>query len=250
MRGPRELAPGVYGLGTELVNWYLVENGGRLTAIDAGLPKFATTLDGDLRGLGHSVSDVEAVVLTHSDADHTGVAPRLRDAGARVLIHADDAAALRKPGPKKGDASPRHVLGNLWRPETRTILRDTLRYGGARPSKVDDPETFSDGDVLDVPGRPRVVHAPGHTAGHSALLFERKDVLFAGDALITHQLITKGAGVRLMPRFVNEDNAACLASLTRLETVSADLVLLGHGEPWHEGPAAAAAQARAAAEEA
>ena len=143
----------------------------------------------------------------------------------------------------------RHVLANLWRSEARTILRDTLRYGGARPSKIEDHETFSDGDVLDVPGRPRVIHAPGHTAGHSALLFERKGVLFAGDALITHQLITKGAGVRLMPRFVNEDNAACLAALTRLETVDADLVLVGHGDPWHEGPAAAAAQARASAEE-
>ncbi len=30
MRGPRELAPGVHGLGSELVNWYLVEDGGRI----------------------------------------------------------------------------------------------------------------------------------------------------------------------------------------------------------------------------
>ena len=139
------------------------------------------------------------------------------------------------------------MLANLWRPLPRVILRDTLRNGGMRPSKVADPETFSDGDVLDVPGRPKVIHTPGHTAGHSALLFEGKRVLFAGDAIITHELVTGGAGVRLMPHFVNEDNRACLVSLDRLEPVDADLVLVGHGTPWRDGPAAAARQARTAA---
>jgi glyoxylase-like metal-dependent hydrolase (beta-lactamase superfamily II) len=248
MHGPRELSTGVHGLGNELINLYLVEEGGSITVVDGGLPGFASTLESDLGRIGHSIDDVEAIVLTHSDGDHTGIAPRLRAAGARVLIHGDDAAALRKPGPKKGDASPRHLLANLWRPETRKILRGMMRDGGIRPSKVADPETFADGDVLDVPGSPRVIHTPGHTAGHCALLFEGKRVLFAGDAIITHELITKGGGVRLMPSFVNEDNRASLASLARLEAVDADLVLVGHGEPWREGPGAAAREARAAAE--
>ncbi len=247
MRGPRELAPGVYGLGTELINWYLVEDGGRLTAVDAGLPGFAATLEGDLRSLGFAPPDVAAVVLTHSDGDHTGLAPRLREAGARVLIHAADAAALRKPGPKGGDASPRHFVANVWRPVTRAVIRDTVRHGGLKPAKVEDPETFSDGDVLDVPGRPRVVHTPGHTAGHCALHFEDRGVLFVGDALLTHHLVAKG-DIRLMPPFVNEDNRACLASLARLEPLQADLLLCGHGEPWRAGPAAAVAQARAVAQ--
>ena len=248
MNGPKELAPGVYGLGTELVNWYLVEQGGRLTAVDAGFPAFAATLEEDLSQIGRTPADVEAVVLTHSDGDHTGLAPRLREAGADVLIHRADEAALRRPGPKKGDASPRHVLGNLWRREARTVLRDTIRHGGLKPARVEGASTFSDGEVLDAPGRPRVIHTPGHTPGHSALLFEEAGVLFAGDALITHALVTKGAGPRLMPAFTNEDNAACLASLARFDDVSAALMLFGHGEPWRDGPAAAAAAARAAAQ--
>ena len=247
MRGPTDIAPGVFGLGTEIVNWYLVTDEGGATAVDAGLPGFAKTLDDDLARLGLGPSDVRAVVLTHSDGDHTGVAPRLREDGARVLIHELDAPALRKPGPKKGDASPRHVLANMWRPLSRKILADTIRHGGMRPSKVEDPETFADGDLLDVPGRPRVVHTPGHTAGHCALLFEGKAVLFAGDALITHELVTHGEGPRLMPHFVNENNAACLASLDRIERLDAELVLFGHGGPWREGPGAAAREARAAA---
>jgi glyoxylase-like metal-dependent hydrolase (beta-lactamase superfamily II) len=247
MKGPTEIAPGVYGLGSELVNWYVVEDGGRLTVVDAGHPGFADRLEDDLRGIGHSVADVAAVVLTHSDSDHTGIAPRLRDAGARVLIHSADTPALGKPGPKKGDASPRHFLPNLWRPFLRAMFADTFRNGGARPAKVEDPETFSDGDVLDVPGSPRVIHTPGHTGGHCAFLFEGRRALFVGDELITHELVTKGAGPRLMPHFTNEDNRACLTSLDRIEEVDADVVLFGHGAPWREGPAAAARQARSAA---
>ncbi|MGH2948155.1 MAG: MBL fold metallo-hydrolase, partial [Solirubrobacteraceae bacterium] len=78
MHKPIEVAPGVYALGTDIVNWYLVEEQGRLSAVDAGLPGFADRLEADLARLGHRVGDVEAVVLTHSDGDHTGVAPRLR----------------------------------------------------------------------------------------------------------------------------------------------------------------------------
>jgi glyoxylase-like metal-dependent hydrolase (beta-lactamase superfamily II) len=237
------VAPGVHALGSELVNWYLVEAEGGLIAIDAGLPGFAKTLDADLGRLGRSRTDVEAVVLTHSDGDHTGVAPVLQAAGARVLIHSADEPALRRPGPKKGDASPRHVLGNLWRVAALKVLGHTIRHG-AKPARVEGAQTFADGDALDVPGRPRVVHTPGHTAGHCALLFSDRRVLFAGDALITHPLFVRDGGVALMPRFVNEDNAACRASLDVIEGLDADVVLPGHGEPWRASPAAAAQTAR------
>jgi len=244
MRGPRELAPGVYGLGSDIVNWYLVDDGGRLTAVDAGHPGFAGTLEEDLGAIGRSVADVEAVVLTHSDGDHTGVAARLREAGARVLIHAADVGSLANPGPKGGDASIRHVLPNLWRPLVRTVLADAIRNGGAHPARVSDASAFADGDVLDVPGRPRVVATPGHTPGHCAILLEDRGVLFAGDALITHELVTRGQGPRLMPRYVNVDNEACLASLDRIAEVEADTILCGHGDPWRGSPASAARQAR------
>jgi glyoxylase-like metal-dependent hydrolase (beta-lactamase superfamily II) len=193
---PREIAPGIYGLGSYQVNWYLIEDGGKLSAVDAGLPGFARHLDNDLAQLALALPDIEAVVLTHSDGDHTGVAPVLRDAGARVLIHAADDATLRKPGPKGGDASAPKILANLWRPSTLKILGHTLKHGGAKPAKVDGAETYSDGDVLDVPGRLRVLHTPGHTPGHCALLAESRRVLFAGDALIDHPSSPRAAGRR------------------------------------------------------
>src|SRR3954468_1154485 len=111
-----QIAEGVTRLGTEIVNWYVVEDGGRLTAVDSGLPAYGTTLEADLKEAGYSLGDVEAVVLTHSDSDHIGMAAQMRDAGARVLIHADDEPKLRKPGPKSGDGSPVQVAAMMWRP--------------------------------------------------------------------------------------------------------------------------------------
>ena len=139
----------------------------------------------DLGSLGHRIDGVEAVVLTHSDSDHTGVAVRLREAGARVLIHGDDEPTLRKPGPKSGDARPIHLVPHMWRPRFWRFVGHMTRGGGARPPKIEGAERFAGGDVLDAPGRPRVVHTPGHTLGHCALYFERHGALFVGDALCT-----------------------------------------------------------------
>jgi glyoxylase-like metal-dependent hydrolase (beta-lactamase superfamily II) len=229
-----------------MVNWYVVEDGGRLTAVDAGVPAFARDLESDLASIGRKPSDVAAVVLTHSDADHTGIVPALQEAGARVLIHSADDATLRKPGLKKGDASPRHILKYMWRPSFWQLMVHLGRRGGARPPKVEGAETYEDGAVLDVPGGPRVVHTPGHTPGHGAIHFERQGALFVGDALCTWNPVTGRLGAQRFPSALNVSNEQALASLDRIESLEAQVVLPGHGDPWREGPAAAVAAARAA----
>ena len=243
---PHEIIPGVYKLGSEYVNWYLVKEGDAYTAVDAGLPRFAASLEADLAALGVSPADVKAVVLTHSDADHVGVVPQLRAAGARVLVHADDEQTLARPRPKTGDASPRHLLAHaldrrLWR-----VMSVVIKEGAARPPRVAGVETFVDGDVLEVPGRPRAVHMPGHTPGHSALLFEQHGALFVGDGLCTVNVLTERRGPQVMPSLMNTSTDQCLESLAAIEDLSAQLVLVGHGEPARETPGAVVAAARAA----
>lgn len=239
-----EVIPGVHRLGSHVVNWYLVEEEGRLTAVDAGLPAFEKTVDADLQALGHRRSDVAAVVLTHSDSDHTSLARALREAGARVLIHADDEATLREPKAKTGDATPRHLLAYLIRPGFWRFFGAMLRAGGAKAVKIDGAETFVHADVLDVPGRPLVIHTPGHTAGHCALLFERHKALFVGDALYTWNPLTGSREPQLGPPAFYESNEQAFASLTAIEGLAADVVLAGHGDPWWGSPADAVARAR------
>lgn len=245
MKGPTEIVPGVWGLGSEMVNWYLVEDEGRLCAVDAGLPGFRETLESDLREIGHGLEELEAVVLTHSDGDHTGMANSLRDAGAAVLVSSGDEDTLRKPRPKSGDASPIHMLAVAWRPGTIRLLRHFAKYGsGMTPAAVEPTATYGDGDVLEVPGRPRVIATPGHTPGHCALHFERRRALFVGDALCTWHPIKGVTGPQQMP--FNTSNDQALRSLSALERVDADALLPGHGEPWRDGVSAAIERVREA----
>ena len=80
-----------------------------------------------------------------------------------MLIHAHDEATLRNPGPKGGEASPGRLLREAWRPSFWRMMSKMVRIGAAHPPKIEGAETYSDGDVLDVPGRPSAIHTPGHT---------------------------------------------------------------------------------------
>jgi glyoxylase-like metal-dependent hydrolase (beta-lactamase superfamily II) len=105
-------------------------------------------------------------------------------------------------------------------------------------------ETFDDGDVLDVPGRLRVVATPGHTQGHVALHVEQAGVLFTGDAMCSLHPLTGRRGPQLMPSALNNSTDQALASLERIAALDASTLLFGHGEPWADGAAVAVARAR------
>jgi glyoxylase-like metal-dependent hydrolase (beta-lactamase superfamily II) len=96
----------------------------------------------------------------------------------------------------------------------------------------------------DVPGRPRVIHTPGHTAGNAALSLADREVLIAGDTLATLSLSHGGPGPQLLPRFMNEDHDLALAWLEKIEAVNARWVLPAHGLPWEGSPRLAVKLAR------
>jgi glyoxylase-like metal-dependent hydrolase (beta-lactamase superfamily II) len=163
----------------------------------------------------------------------------LSDAGARVLINSGDDGTLRKPGPKSGDAKPINIVPQLRHPALLKLIVHLTAGGAMRIKGVEGAQTFADGDVLDVPGRPRVLATPGHTPGHSALYFESMGVLFVGDALCTRNPITGRVGAQVMPSALNVSTDQCFESLRAIEGVSAQVLLPGHGDPWRDGSAAA-----------
>ena len=134
----------------------------------------------------------------------------------------------------------------LVRLEAYRTLFGLMRGGGSRIVPVAEVSTFADGETIDVPGRPRAVQAPGHTAGSCAVFFEATSALCSGDALVTRNPLTGRRGPQIMPSGLNQNSKQALESLALLEETRASVVLPGHGEPWRQGIDAAARAARAA----
>ena len=229
--------------GTQIVNWYLLEEEGKVTIVDAGCPGYRSQLEPALREIGRSIEDVEAVVLTHAHIDHIGFAKRLQDErGVPVYAHEAELPQATTGKGHKTDASYLPALLRYRR--ARQVAFEIARNGGARPPKLERLETFGDGVQLDVPGRPRAIHTPGHSPGHCVLHVAGEGALFTGDALCGWSTITGEAGPILPPREYNNSTEQARASLDRIEAIPADTLYYGHGDPWTGGAAAAVAQAR------
>jgi glyoxylase-like metal-dependent hydrolase (beta-lactamase superfamily II) len=221
------------------VNWYIVEDGGRLTIVDAGAPKYWPQLDEALGHLGKTRDDVAALVLTHGHSDHVGFAEQLRaESGTPVWAPGGDEQMVRTGEIGKRDGS---MLPYLRHPFAWKMTAHLVRNGGAKIPPVKEVSTYSDGQTLDVPGRPVATLAAGHTAGHCVLKFG--DVVFVGDVLCTLGPLTGRRGPQIAPRAFNADSEQALESLARIPEAS--LLAVGHGDPWTDGTASAVERARA-----
>lgn len=219
------------------VNFYTVREGGRITVIDAGLPGHHADLANMLAEQDATIDDVAAVLITHAHPDHVGFAQRLRRTGARVLVHAQDRDTVATG--TRVDL-PVRFRRNLWRPRVLRILSTWVRRrlrpwgnltGGDVVPAVPDAEPVRDGDRLDVPGSPQVLHMPGHTPGSAAYVFGDHGAVFTGGSFVTVDIVTGQPGMGPAPTGLNVDDAAAVQSLQRLVDVEPSTILPGHGDP-------------------
>jgi glyoxylase-like metal-dependent hydrolase (beta-lactamase superfamily II) len=223
-----ELAPGLHRIGSDIVAVHLIVTDDGITVIDAGLPGHWRELKAELATLGRSVDDIRGVVLTHGDIDHIGFAERLRrDQGIPVYVHEADAARAMGAKPPATPPDPRRlgpVLEFAWY---------AIRRGAARVARLTSVIEVRDGDILDLPGAPRVIGMPGHSPGSIAVHVPAVGAVFVGDALTTRSVLTGETGAQPAP--FTDDRTQARASLDRLEGLQASWVLPGHGAPWTAG---------------
>jgi glyoxylase-like metal-dependent hydrolase (beta-lactamase superfamily II) len=234
------LGPHLHRIGNDIVAAYVVDTDEGVTVVDAGLAGHWSELVAELGGMGRTLHDVRGIVLTHGDTDHIGFAERLRrERHIPVYVHEADAARAR------GEVKSKATWGPMKIGATAGFMWYAARKGGLRTTYLTEVVGVHDGDVLDLPGAPRVIGMPGHSPGSIAVHIPVADAVFVGDGLTTRHVLTGRRGPQPAP--FTDDPAEALTSLGHLDGLSATWLLPGHGTPWNGGIDEAVRQIRAVA---
>ncbi len=228
------------------VNTYLIEDD-PLTLVDSG-PNSGKALDElqhQLANHGHSIDDIELVVLTHQHIDHLGLVDIIAShSGADVaaidkLVHfaehySEDAA-------RDDEFAARVMLRNGIPEEVVQALRtvsSAFRSWGAR-ARVTRP--LADGETLELRDRTlQALHRPGHSPSDTIFWDERRKLLIAADHLINHissnpliarPLDNPGADPSDAAEHRPPALLTYIESLRKTRELPAEIVLSGHGEP-------------------
>ena len=223
------IAPGLHRIGSDEINSYLIVDGDDVTIVDAALPGYWKLLVAELASIGKSLDNVRALVLTHGDTDHIGFAARLyKEKGISAYVHAADVERaqlkVKKPMSGWGPIKVGPLAGFLWYSAT---------HGGLRIPPAEHLQPLGGGEVLDVPGSPRIIHTPGHTPGSVSVHVPAVDALLVGDEMTTRNVLTGVTGPKPAPFTLQL--AEAVSSLDRLEGVNATWMLPGHGPAWDGG---------------
>jgi glyoxylase-like metal-dependent hydrolase (beta-lactamase superfamily II) len=223
----RQIVPGVYlmeRLHGNSANVHLLVSREELTLVDSGLPGAADQIAGQLQEEGHTLSDLQAIVLTHSHGDHTGGAAELaRRSGAQIMAHQDEVPYIEQTEPLP--------FGSLLK-RLSNWLGDRLLFRRA-PCKVD--RALQDGDVIEALDGLQVIHTPGHTPGSIALYQPERRVLFCGDTFFNKNPLTGKEGLQLSIPLFTLDVAQMRESARKLAPLPVEVLCCGHGEPIVEG---------------
>jgi glyoxylase-like metal-dependent hydrolase (beta-lactamase superfamily II) len=210
-----EVAPGVYSIErVRMAHAFLVEGEG-LTLIDTGMRGSGESVLNALARLGRPISSLRHIVISHHHFDHTGSLARLQEVSkATVSVHKADAP---------------YVRGHLPRPPfirvgfSGWLMRPFLGLFPIHPEPCQVDVELEDGDEIEAAGGLKVVHAPGHTPGHCALLLPSKRILFAGDAVLNV------LGLRPPLAMATPDMAQAKESIRKLAALDFDIACFGHG---------------------
>lgn len=204
-----ELAPAVHqltGFPKYGINWYLVGD----VLVDAGGRMDKKRILGQLRG-----HEVTAHALTHAHPDHQGASHAVcSELGIPFWVHRDDVEAAEDPKLILERQPPK--------PLNRLMYR---MFAG--PAHRVDRVLEEDDEIAGF----RVLHTPGHAAGHIVLWRESDRVLIAGDVVNTMHPFTMKRGVREPLEIFTPDVAENRRSIKRIAALEPSLLLVGHGPP-------------------
>ena len=220
------------------VNVYLIEDD-PLTLVDAG-PNSGTSFDElqrGIAGLGHSLEDIELVIVTHQHIDHLGLVSLVASHSGAEVAALDVAipfmAKFSDEAQADDDFARDIMLRNGIAEDVVAALQSVSRAFRAWGAPVDVTRPLRDGEALELRDRTlHVHHRPGHSPTDTVFHDRERRILIAADHLLGHissnPLITRPRdGSNQRPQAL----VHYLESLAATRELDAGLVLPGHGEP-------------------
>ncbi len=220
------------------VNCYLIEDE-PLTLIDTG-PNSGKALDElgtQLGARGHSLADIELVIVTHQHIDHLGLVEIVVEhSGAEVAalgIAAERLANFDADAEAEDRFAVELMLRNGIPEEVTAALRSVSRSFRGWGSHVAVTRPLADGEAIEFGKRTlRALHRPGHSPSDTVFWDERRQILIAADHLLPHissnPLISRSLdGSPERPQAL----VTYIESMRKTRAMPAEIVLPGHGDP-------------------
>jgi glyoxylase-like metal-dependent hydrolase (beta-lactamase superfamily II) len=199
------------------VNCYLIKTGAGYVLVDTGSSNQRTVLEKELDSAGCQPGNLNLILLTHGDFDHTSNAAYLsKKFGTPIAMHEGDSGML-----ERGDMFWNRQKGNC---VIRKIAPILFRFG--KSNRVKPDFYVEDGVDLSPYGfDAKVLSIPGHSKGSIGILTANGD-LFCGD------LFENISQVKLSS--IMDDSEVAKASVEKLKGFEIKIVYPGHGKPFSQ----------------
>lgn len=224
-----EVAEGVYGIDielwdTEVLAAYLFD-GEEATLIETGTAAGLNTLVEGLIDLGVHPSDLTNAVISHIHIDHSGGAAGLVDRNPDLNVYIHESSAAHLVDPNRLAESSKRVMGeHFWSMGAPHSLPES--------NLVRVPDA---GITIDTSTRSlEVVHVPGHSPDHLAVLDGESNILFANESIGSY---FPKSDFWLPPATLpNFDIDAVEASIETLRSLAPEKVVFSHFGSWDGTP--------------
>jgi glyoxylase-like metal-dependent hydrolase (beta-lactamase superfamily II) len=219
------------------VNVYLIEDD-PLTLVDAG-PNSGRALDElqqRLRDRGHSIDDIELILLTHQHIDHLGLVDIVASHSKAEVAAIDVAVPFVENYSSAAAEDDRFaqelmIRHGITEDVTRALASVSAAFR-AWGSKAKITRVLRDGEQVELRDRTLDVHfRPGHSPTDTVFYDSERKIMLAADHLIGHissnPLVSRPLDGGERPQAL----VTYLDSLAKTREMDIDLLLPGHGDP-------------------